>query len=205
MTVALLNAAVRNNADWVSAVCRAHGIGYTFAPRAWRSSGPTPQFYPEAITLRPTATADDVLPAASVKDSFATLDLAPHGFTELFAAEWICRPASASPPTGVHVTAAADPRSFPAALLDDPAVRVLAVHEGDRLRGGFVLNRTGGVLGLSNVFATDPGDLPLIWSAATATGGGLPMVGYESGDDLVLAHQAGFRSIGPLRIWASTA
>jgi hypothetical protein len=29
----------------------------------------------------------------------------------------------------------------------------------------------------------------------------LPLVGYEIGEDLSAAHRAGFRSIGPLRVW----
>ncbi|MDY7084855.1 MAG: hypothetical protein SYR96_07080 [Actinomycetota bacterium] len=87
-----LDAAVHNTADWVSSVCRAHRFGWSFSPCAWRSANPTPQFHPEAITLRPNATAED----------------------------------------------------------------------------------------------------------------GHPLVGYEHGDDLALAHAAGFRFLGPLRIWSRT-
>jgi hypothetical protein len=31
---------------------------------------------------------------------------------------------------------------------------------------------------------------------------GLPIVGYERGQDLAAARQAGFRVLGPLRVWA---
>jgi hypothetical protein len=63
-------------------------------------------YYPNMITLSPTATIDhyqDALTtlltarkgqAISVKDSFAVLDLTPYGFRQLFTAQWIVRPAS---------------------------------------------------------------------------------------------------------------
>ncbi|MCO8269169.1 hypothetical protein M1L60_01035 [Actinoplanes sp. TRM 88003] len=207
------NTAVRNNADWCSAVLRSHGLGYTFGPRAWRSAGPTPPYYPQAITLRPTATAADVLPAKGVKDSFATLDLAPHGYTELFTAQWIRRAAGPATGDAERVTkpdALAEwqrawhgrddepPDVFRPTLLADPSVSVMAVRDGGRLLGGFALNRTGAVAGVSNLFAADPGDLPRVW-AATACG--VPLVGYESGGDLDHAMAAGFEPVGPLRVW----
>lgn len=91
--------AARNNADWCDAVCRTHGIAGVFAERAWTAPVRTPPFYPDAVTLTPAATEDDVLdsidagPGASVKDSFATLDLRPAGFEVLFEAHWIHHPA----------------------------------------------------------------------------------------------------------------
>ncbi|WP_250029452.1 hypothetical protein [Paractinoplanes maris] len=212
------NAAVRNNADWCAAVLRSHGLGYTFSPRVWRSAGPTPPYYPEAITLRPDATAADVLGKRAVKDSFATLDLARHGYTELFSAEWIHRPASRTEGTGAEevTTAAAlaewhqawhggddePPDVFRPALLDDRSVSVHAVRDGDRIAGGYILNRTGAVAGVSNLFATDPADRPVVWASIPH---GIPLVGYESGDDLDQARAAGFRPVGPLRIWLSEA
>jgi hypothetical protein len=30
---------------------------------------------------------------------------------------------------------------------------------------------------------------------------GLPLVGYDRGNELAAAHQAGFETIGPLRVW----
>jgi hypothetical protein len=207
------NAAVRNNADWCAAVLRSHGLGYTFEPRVWRSAGPTPPYYPEAITLRPGATVADVLPAKAVKDSFASLDLAPHGYTELFAAEWIHRPATPASGDAERVTTAGDlaewqqawhghddepPDVFRPALLADRSVSIMAVREGDTLIGGFALNRTGAVAGVSNLFAVDPAGLPRVWAA---TASGVPLVGYESGADLDHARAAGFRTVGPLRVW----
>jgi hypothetical protein len=49
-------------------------------------------------------------------------------------------------------------------------VRVLALHDGEDLCGGFVLNRDAGLVGLSNLFATGRTDAAAIWSAAMSEG-----------------------------------
>ena len=89
---ALLHAAVINNARWCDAVCRSHGYPGEFGGRLWISAGHALPFYPNAITLSPdvtasegTASQDPARPFA-IKDSFARLDLAPHGLTPLFDA-----------------------------------------------------------------------------------------------------------------------
>lgn len=92
--------AARNNAAWCAALCRAHGITGHAGARAWTSPHRTPLYYPDAVTLTPDASAQDVVggidltsPGASVKDSFAALDLSDDGFDVLFDAQWIHRPA----------------------------------------------------------------------------------------------------------------
>jgi len=95
-------AAARENAEWCHAVCAGHGLTGTFAGRVWRSSRRTPRFYPDAVTLDPSATADDALTGidlsagASVKDSFDALDLTGAGFRRLFTARWLWREAGPS-------------------------------------------------------------------------------------------------------------
>ncbi|WP_433306409.1 hypothetical protein ACQP2F_20715 [Actinoplanes sp. CA-030573] len=211
----LLPAAVRNNAEWCALVCRTHGVASRFGDRAWRAEGQPPPFYPSAITLTPDAAAADVLPASSVKDSYAALDL--DGFTPLFEARWIHRPAPSRVPGPLarRVATPAELREWHAqwgsgdvfrpALLDDPAVAVLAVDS----RGGAVLNRAAGVVGVSNVFAVVPADIDGVWSAtvhaAAALFPGLDLVGYEHGDDLTTALAAGFAPIGPLRVLVSAS
>ena len=97
---ALLHAAVINNARWCDAVCRSHGYPGEFSGRLWISAGHALPFYPNAITLSPGVTAAEATASQdpsrpfSIKDSFARLDLAPHGLTPLFDAEWIALPAS---------------------------------------------------------------------------------------------------------------
>src|SRR5215207_9515616 len=98
---AVLSAAVHNNADWCDAMCSAHGRRTERDSAVWSSRSRTPPFYPDAITLRPGATAEQVLdrvdtgPGCSVKDSYGDLDLTAAGFGILFDAQWIVRPAGA--------------------------------------------------------------------------------------------------------------
>ncbi|MFC3735691.1 hypothetical protein [Paractinoplanes deccanensis] len=240
----VLSAAVRNNAEWCALVCRTHGIDSRFAANVWRSLGPTPQYYPDAVTLTAQASAADVLPrrdpsGCSVKDSFATVDLGPEGFEQLFAAQWIHRPASAPAPVAaprvtrvstaaalaVWSTAWGSGDVFRPALLEEPDIAVLAFGEaqgnGDRvgegddggragrsrgLRGGAVLNRAAGVVGVSNLFAAGPADAGAVWAGTVRAAGeifpGVDLVGYEHGDDLGPALAAGFAGIGWLRVWA---
>ena len=60
------------------------------------------------------------------------------------------------------------------------------------------------MIGLSNVFDT-AGDLASAWAAGAAAAatlwGGLPTVGYDPGDALEAAHDAGFESVGELVVW----
>jgi hypothetical protein len=64
---------------------------------------------------------------------------------------------------------------------------------------------TDGVTGILNVFKIGITARELLTSAVRAVAAlrpGLPIVGYEQGEDLVAARAAGFRVLGPLRIWA---
>jgi hypothetical protein len=73
---------------------------------------------------------------------------------------------------------------------------------GHAVRGGGILSRGAEVVGLSNLFgsATD-----MVWRSLAAMAyevfPGLPLVGYDRGNELAAAHQAGFETIGPLRVW----
>jgi hypothetical protein len=64
---------------------------------------------------------------------------------------------------------------------------------------------TSGVTGISNVFKSGIADGPLWTSAVRVIARlrpGLPIVGYERGEDLAAAREAGFRVLAPLLIWA---
>ncbi|MFF6881994.1 hypothetical protein ACFY9F_02285 [Streptomyces sp. NPDC012421] len=224
----LLTAAVRNNAAWCAGMCAAHGLTTTTGPRAWASPRRTPLYYPDAVSLTADATAADVVtdidltaPGASVKDSYARLDLAPEGFRPLFDATWIGRPAGTTADPGPAWTRADTPEALAAwahawsggdadeaalfrpALLDDPAVTLLTVPGPDgRILGGAVLSTGAGATGVSNLFAADGTDPAAVWAAALAAADpALPVVGYESGDDLTAALAAGLTELGPLRVW----
>lgn len=81
---------------------RSHGLAGEFGAHAWATPSRTPLYYPDAVTLVPGADRatlvsriDTVAPGASVKDSFADLDLTEADFQVLFEGQWIHRPASA--------------------------------------------------------------------------------------------------------------
>ncbi|MEC3981844.1 hypothetical protein [Amycolatopsis sp. H20-H5] len=205
--------AALDNARWCDAVCRAHGFSGTFGPRVWTSSRRTPRFYPDAVTLDPAATPGEVLagvdagPGCSVKDSFASLDLALDGFEVLFEAHWIRRPApttTSSSWTRVldQVNLRALGFDFPSVLFDDESVFVL----GDKHGSGAIATPGESVVGLSNLVTR--GDPDRAWGDAVAAFSawfpGLPIVGYERGTELETAVRQGFEAVGPLRVWLRT-
>jgi hypothetical protein len=217
-------AAARNNAEWCDLVCRTHGLVPAFRGDAWVTATRSPVGYPDAVTLTGSVVADDLLgrvdrsPGCSVKDSFAVLDLSGSGFEVLFDAEWIYRPSTSADGGRLAWTAvrSADELAawaaahgggavFRPALLDDPAVVVLAATDEDGgLAAGVIGNRSGAVVGLSNMF-TFSADVDEAWAGAVAALGaafpGVAVVGYEQDADLAAAHAAGFVSVGGLRVW----
>ncbi|MFJ9124002.1 hypothetical protein ACIRJS_07945 [Streptomyces sp. NPDC102340] len=209
---------------------RSHGVAGEFGGEAWTAPARTPLYYPDAVTLVPsadpaavTARVDTAAPGASVKDSFADLDLTDAGFQVLFEARWIHRPAGAPAlaPTlawGVVDDAEAlrswaeawgDTRLFRPELLVDAATFVLAGRTPDgRVVAGAVASLSGDdgrqVIGISNVFTSDAGPdsaWPGVLDAVHRRFPDLPVVGYEQGDDLAVALRHGFETIGPLRVW----
>lgn len=231
----LLRAAARDNAEWCDAVVRGHGPAGAFGPDCWTSARRTPPLYPDAVTLAPGASGPALLaavdtagPGCSVKDSFADLDLTGDGFAVLFEARWIHRPAATPAPAGgAHlewsaVTGGAGLAEWEVAWAGEEGTGLfhpglpgrgalfLAGRAGGRIVAGAVAHRgSGGVVGLSNVFAHDDAGTGAAWAGAltevAARRPGLPVVGYESGDDLDAAVEAGFTPIGPLRVWLQDA
>ena len=224
---ALLRAAVINNARWCDAVCRSHDYPGEFTDRIWVSDGHALPFYPNAITLSPDVTAAEATASQdrfrpfAIKDSFARLDLAPHGLTPLFDATWMAvpTPAGGHDPSWEAVTDPGDLVGWEAAwagggeviglfqpaLLADADCAVLACLRGGTQVGGAIAYTAGGVTGISNVFKSGIASGPLwegVVRAVAELRPGLPIVGYERGEDLAAARRAGFTVLGPLRIWA---
>ncbi|NEB81063.1 hypothetical protein G3I40_38530 [Streptomyces sp. SID14478] len=199
----LIRAAARDNAHWCAAMCRVHGVQGEFGSDAWTAPRRTPLRYPDAVTLAPGTRAsalvpriDTTMPGATVKDSFADLALADHGFTVLFEARWIHRPAGAPArgpdekwdvvrePAALRAWAWAwsdgqddEADLFWPGLLTEPGVCVLAGTDSEgRVVAGAVASvhesgdRDGvvGVVGVSNVFAAD-GDLTSAWPGVLDT------------------------------------
>ncbi|MFG2641710.1 hypothetical protein ACGFYP_12185 [Streptomyces sp. NPDC048370] len=232
----MISEAAINNAEWCDAMCRAHGHPGNFGRSAWTNGRRTPLYYPDAVTLSADASVRDVLdgidrstPGASVKDSFACLDLTAEGFRPLFEARWIHRPGWLPAPE-VAVPAdtswrpvrdaaelaawamawsggdADEAALFRAELLADPATKVVAGYGADgRITGGAVLTDNWRVTGVSNLFAAEGTDPVEAWAGCLSlVDAGSPVVGYESGDDLPPALAVGFEELGPLRVWLAT-
>jgi hypothetical protein len=174
------------------------------------------------------------LPGAwGVKDSFCTLDLEPLGFHPLFEAQWLWR-ATSKPEhdlPGVHwlqIQEAAEmaawerawrgestdevssgqARIFLPSLLADENIAFIAAYQDQQLIAGAIANRTGGVVGLSNVFlpTQDEGSFRAGCIATVMDiFPTLPLVGYEAGHDLTGFQSLGFEPVGPLRVWLRPA
>jgi hypothetical protein len=155
-----------------------------------------------------------------VKDSFSVLPLEPAGFRLLFEAEWLVRPVLPAHPHGrwTRVRAepalaaweaawgesASKPRVFLPALLERSDVAILAAlgAEGE-VTAGVVANRSRKAVGLSNFFAREEREALRAGcvDAAQREFPGLPLVGYESGQDLTESRALGFVPVGALRVW----
>ncbi|MGJ5240903.1 hypothetical protein ACQR14_24995 [Bradyrhizobium oligotrophicum] len=168
-----------------------------------------------------------------VKDSFNCLHLEALGFAPLFDADWIAltraQPDVRPDRSGYRSTIVTDeagltawerswagdapnpvasppPRVFMPGLLADDSIVFVSLRGDDGLVGGGILNRGADAVGLSNLFGSR---MELVWQDLIALAGdifsGLPLVGYEHGDDLAAAKQVGFESLGSLRIWRRRA
>jgi hypothetical protein len=167
----------------------------------------------------------------SVKDSFSTLDLTALGLHILFEATWLWRAPSPVAPHGIdsrtrwtwvrgapelaqwetawsrepaNMALTPQPRLFVPALLANQNLAFIAAYQDEAIVAGAIANRTGDVVGLSNVFA-QVGDDDLFWAGCIATiqdrFPGLPLVGYECGPELAVAQTVGFERLQDLRVW----
>lgn len=226
--------AAANNAGWCQTVCRAHGIPGLLAGGLWQAAAPPPRFYPDAVTLVPgldpagVAAAVPARAGASVKDSFADLDLSGYGFDALLEAQWVWREAGADvpvrftvapPPTRLHWTAVGSGEqlaewgaasgqrdTFPPELLSDDGVRLLTARSGSAQAAGGIVGRAAlglaaGVVGVSNVWVGAAGVWESLGAVAAEHFPGRPLAGYESGQDLAASLAGGFAAVGPLRVW----
>jgi len=227
----LLSEAVLDNAAWCVGVWRSHGLAVERRLGLVACVGEPPRFYPNAVAI--DADADPDAQAAwltelaartpgsmSIKDSFAALDLAPAGFTRLFDADWIGRPAmsgrggvaapwewrlieSEAELTDWEVAwagpaAAGAPRVFRPELLADRGVGFLAGYRRGELLAGCILTPTGGVVGIGNVF----GPYEAAVDIAATMFPDRTIVGYEQGEDLRRAMDCGFHRLGRLTVWS---
>ncbi len=211
-------------------MCFAHGTVGRFLVHTWVNAEPVPRFYPNVVTLT-TGEADIAeqrqtvrillksnLPGRwAVKDSFNTLDIARLGFDVLLEAHWIRLadakagavvegvPRSTTLVSGLSwERARPGGEAFPAALFSDSNFAMFSGSRNGAVVAGGTLYHSDGVVGISNVSA-DVDEAPAVWRdlsiLAASTFPGVPLVGYESGDELKAARKAGFELGDPLRIW----
>ncbi|AKJ01240.1 Hypothetical protein AA314_02866 [Archangium gephyra] len=217
-------------------MCRTHGHPGEFSEALWFNRAQVPPFYPNVVTLTAEGQTRqlEVLSALElpgrwgVKDSFATLDLAPPGFEELFSAQWLHFPSERPAPVSSGAARWVQARDtaalaaweaawgghqhpppavfqvFRPGLLEDAGVRFLAAYHEDTLVAGAIAYHAEGVVSLSNTFFAEARAGVLraeLLGQLLATFPGLPLVGYDSGDELAAWCALGFEPIGPLRVW----
>lgn len=212
--------AARNNARWCDAVCFASDKGGRFLEHIWVNADPVPRFYPNAVTL--TRGEADIaeqreivrillksnLPGRwAVKDSFCTLDITRLGFDVLLEANWIRKrhPEPGQPRAGlVWERGNLEGSDLPASLASDANFAKFVGTRGGSVVAGGTFYRTETIVGLSNVVA-ESGDAVAVWhdlaGIAAREFPGLPLVGYESGNELDAALTAGFEVGEALRVW----
>ena len=175
--------------------------------------------------------ATDLPGGWGVKDSFCSLDLTALGFQPLFEAMWLWhapfQPLPERAASGLHWTqiqkapelarwetawsgspantpSAPQPPLFVPALLANPDVVFIVAYRDREPVAGAIANRTDDVVGLSNVFVP-PDDPVAFWAGCVAMVQehfpGMPLVGYEHGQDLAFAQAVGFEILHPLKIW----
>ena len=217
-----LRAAVDANVGWYDDICGSHGIATVLRDGLWSAVGPPPPLHSGIVVVEPAATAEQVLErltttSGGVKDSFASVDLAVHGWSLLFSASWLYRPPAPAPrtaPPGWTAVRTAERLAAWTAGHDTTGVLlpdllrsghlVVLERQVDGVAVAGAVARLGtGTVELSNVHAA-PGH-ELDWDELAAVSAHLfphrPLVGYERGDDLAAALAGGFTVTGELRVW----
>lgn len=178
-----------------------------------------PRFYPNVVTLahdeaaiteqRSTIDilAESNLPGRwAVKDSFNKLDLSRTGFDVLLEASWIRSEMPAGDASSdIEWRRESEGQGTGKGLpIDDQNFALFTGRRGFRVVAGGMLWRSDGVVGLSNVVA-EAADAVAVWRSlivlSAQTFPRLPVVGYESGNELTAAFDAGFEIGDPLRVW----
>jgi hypothetical protein len=217
--------AARNNADWYAMMFDVHGLRYHRSEIAFLALDTPPPYHSWMTTLDPTAQRPLLelisqhleRPGFGLKDAFHCLELRAHGLTEHFCATWIwadtLQPARTTGWTRITSVndllrweaawkgggSPSDQRQFPAAILGRPEVHIWGRNSADGFDAGAVANLSSDCVGLSNSFGR--GAFPAAATLCAELAQGLPVVGYERGDDLSVALDAGFEATGLLRIW----
>jgi hypothetical protein len=225
----LAAAAARNHADWCELIAQSWRIPTTRTDDLWAAEVPMPQGHSDVVLLRPNATADwgavrGAHSGLSVVDSFADQDLTEYGFELVLDAQWIALDEVGDGAQAEHRPELVDGWQrvsrdrFPGwleehgslnelepSILDVAEVAVLEAVVGGRFVAGAVVHSSDGVIGLNSVHLGD-GDRAEAWRSLAGLAhtrfGHAPLVGFETADSIEPALAAGFRAVGPMRVWA---
>jgi hypothetical protein len=226
---ALAVAAARNHADWCELIAQSWRISTTRTDDLWAADVPMPLGHSDVVLLRPGADPDwgairGARTGLSVVDSFADQDLTEYGFELAVDGQWIALDELGGGPDAHPRPELADgwqrvsPERFPdwlaehgslnelePSILDVAEVAVLESVVAGRFVAGAVLHSSDGVIGLNSVFLGD-GDRAHAWRSlaglAHSRFGHAPLVGFETAESIAPALEAGFRAVGPMRVWA---
>lgn len=131
----LLTRAVLNNVEWCGLVSD-RGVSDD-ATGVWLVTGSPSPLFPDAVTPRRGVSADQLASVlsdrrtCSVKDSFADVDLGPHGFRPLFTGRWIGCAAAPGGSTGwSHVADLVGLKSWCFASRHVPGLPVVGYEHG---------------------------------------------------------------------------
>lgn len=215
--------AVMNNILWCQMVCETHGAKYKTTENTWGLLTKAPPFYPDIITSKKNVSLQEVInfignrPITSIKDSFSNLDLEPFGFQFLFEAKWMFHD-PISPKEAIHhkwhvIQSEDELREWTSIYGWDGMIKTellkrneveIFIRENDNNKSGFITNLGAGAVGISNVFSERSSSEGL-WSEIVQEVSdryrGFPLVGYEHGEELEAALSAGWKTVGPLRVW----
>lgn len=227
--------AAKNNADLYEAVFSSQGVQFERLPFAFVGKDRPPPYYSNLTVLSASQADDILLQIkvlaakfegrVGLKDSFCQLDIEENGFRVLFGASWIWRESQGNAPSSnwQRVENNADlllweeawkksgspteHRMFRPEILERPDVCFLGNKVGSEFEAGCIATASTDCIGLSNVFSRLHSKE--LFAHATAAiesiGHNKPIVGYESGEDLVDALDAGFETVGDLRILVADA
>lgn len=227
--------AAQNNADLYEAVFDAHGLSFERLAAAFVGKDRPPPFYSNLTVVTPSLTDEIVMQVkeladrfdgkVGLKDSFCQLDLAAFGFRILFTAQWIWRENRGNKASSLwqkvendadllrwesawkEAGSATEQLMFPSKLLQRPEIHLLGHKVDGVFETGCIVNTSADCIGLSNVFSRSPSDRIFADAAAAAEAVDpkRPIVGYESGESLRHAIDAGFETVGDLRILVADA
>ena len=157
-----------------------------------------------------------------VKDAFDCLNFLDESLSELFSASWIYANDLQAVDTSYwiqiksksdlllweaawkDVGSPSNQRQFPDAILGRSDVVIWGRKKSKRFDAGAVVaNISSECVGLSNCFGWNA--YPAAATLCTELAQELPVVGYERGDDLVIALSTGLEAIGTLRVWTKKA